>query len=142
MIAHPGATYADLGALFEVTPQFICMLVNTDMFQAMMRKKLDEVGEQVTFSVREKLLGLADMTIQRITDKMADGTASERLIGDTFGKTLAALGYGGTGAVAGNGGQTNIQIVVGGEDIANARSRAADLFAGQAELKKEGLTAE
>lgn len=140
MIAQPSATYRDLGALFEVTPQFICMLVNTDMFQALMRKKLDALGEGISLTVRDKLVGLLDLTVENLTEKVVTGTASERLLGDTFGKTLAALGYAPSGAGVASGGQTNIQVVVGGADLVAARERAAEAFAGKAELKNETVS--
>lgn len=135
VIARPGVTQKEIAALFGVTPVFISMLMATDMFKAHMRKCLEELKTGVMFSTQERLQGLLDITIDEMAQRIVDGKASERLLGDTFGKTLAALGYGQAGPA---GGQTNIQVVVGAEALVEARERAGNVFAGQAPLKVDG----
>lgn len=135
-IAQPGVSNKDLAAFFNVTPVFICMLKSTDMYKAHMRKQLDELNMGVMFTTQERLQGLLDITMDDMAQRIVDGKASERMLGDTFGKTLAALGYGqaGPGAV----GQTNLQVVIGADVLADARERAGNVFAGQAPLKVDG----
>lgn len=140
IIAQPQASLKDVAAFFEVTPTFIYMLTGSDMFRAHLRKKQDAVSQGIIFDTKEKLQGLCHMAIDDIAERLAAKTASERLVTDTFSRTLSALGFDGGGGAAVGGGNTHIQVVVGAQALVDAREKAATAFAGQAELKKDGET--
>lgn len=138
LVANPTHTLKEGAEFFGWTPTFMYMLVNSDMFQAALRARQAEVGACVVGSVRDRLMGLAAQTMDAISERVAMGTASERLLGDTFGKTLAALGYGAPQSPG--GGNTLVQVNVSAEDLRKARERGTETFEGKSVGKQHDGT--
>lgn len=118
------------------------MIVHSDAFQARYQQRCREVGKEAVHTMSNAITGLAALAVEKATEKLTDGTASERFLGETMKNTLSALGY--TNGNNGNG-HTELHqhqhIHVDAIALREAREEALAAKAGTTEVKVIELTA-
>lgn len=96
MISHPRATQNEIGAYFGRQACTISTIVNTDAFKAYFRQRRDEHAQVLDASVRNKLMNVADKSLDMMIehlDKKRDTIPLEGLQRN-LETTLKSLGYG------------------------------------------------
>lgn len=110
-------------AHFGVTRSWICQIIHTDMFQARLRDRQDEVAG-VVVDMRAKLATVADQALDRLADRVQLET-DPKVLSDVADKALGRLGYGappaGSSAVVNN--TQNNYYGVDPANLAAARKR-------------------
>lgn len=128
LIANPMASQGDVARFFEYSEPWLSQIIHSDAFQAYYRRLAQERGVIAVHSLPDKISGLAALALEKATDRLASGTASESFINDTMETTLKALGYLGSGNGSNNGAgapQQHMHVHVDAEALAEARERAA-----------------
>lgn len=112
MIAEPQLQQRELAKIFDRTEAWISTLINSDAFQARLAERREEVvNPDIAASVEERLRALADISLQRLIEKIATPVqvVSDQFLLDTAKMSTASLGY---GARAPAGGNINVGVVV------------------------------
>jgi hypothetical protein len=113
ILAEPSIKQNDLAVLFDRTPGWISLIINSDAFQARLEERRGEVIDPtLVASHKERISALADVSLQRLMDRVG-GPA--QLVSDDFMLQTAkfattALGY---GARSPSGGGESTQVNVG-----------------------------
>lgn len=96
MLAFPLSTLKERAARLGYSYSYLSLLINSDMFQLMYRKRKDEHAELLTTSLVEKTSRVAgtalDLMLESMERKRTD--IPFPVLADTANKTLNALGYG------------------------------------------------
>src|SRR5512138_1039549 len=139
LIANPMASQGEVARFFEYSEPWLSQIIHSDAFQAYYRRLAQERGVIAVHSLPDKISGLAALAIEKATERLAGGVASESFINDTMETTLKALGYLGSGS-SGSGGngagapQQHMHVHVDAEALAEARERAARRYTDAAPL--------
>lgn len=131
LIANPNKHIREAAVEFGVTPQWLYMLKNTDMFQDEWRRRSRAHSEALTGTIRDKAFALAEMAIDgataRVQEQLAHGVLTTREALDIVEVTMRRFGYGeGKGAGGAAGAPANVTINLGllsPDQIAQARAR-------------------
>lgn len=101
MLANPDKTKRDCAAAFNVTPQWIYVLSQSDVFKTLLAARRREHNQMVSGTIVEKLEGFTEMVLDTMTEKwVAADIANAITMGfakDTLDMTLSKLGYSGKG---------------------------------------------
>ncbi len=135
LIANPDKKLGECAAFFKYTPAWVSQVVHSDVFQARYQQRCEEVGMVATHTLGAKMNNLAAVTIDKITERITSGVASERLMCDTLNSTLKSLGYGAEPPAADPTKHEHVHLHVQAEDIRAAREKAALAHTGMTELK-------
>lgn len=136
MLTYPDRTLGDCAAYFGYTQPWLSRIIHSDMFQAAYRAKAEELGQGTIHTLKDKLTNLAAVTLEKVTERVESGMASERMLGDTMKTTLAALGYGAAPTANVDARSQNVHVHLDAEKIVEARERAAAARAGSTSLKE------
>lgn len=111
IIADPAVRPVDLAQMFGYTVEGIRIVMRTDAFRERLTERKEElVDPLLTAKVEDRLNALADLSIQRLMEKMREGqNPSDRLVLGAAELSTRALGY---GARAPQVGVTNYIAVV------------------------------
>lgn len=94
IIAQPQVRAAALAAQFGYSVEGIRVLMRTDAFREKLAERKGEIVDPLlTASVEERLKSLADLSIQRLLEKLS-ANPSDRLVTDSVELSTRALGYG------------------------------------------------
>jgi hypothetical protein len=124
LIANPHRQLGDCAAYFGYSQPWLSIIVHSDLFQAAYKERCKELGAEVVHTVRNKLTGLAALSLDKTMEKLEAG-ASERFLGETTKNVLQALGYAPAGGNGNGGEQKHLHIHVDGATLTAARERAA-----------------
>lgn len=115
IIADPAIHQNHLAVIFGFTPGWVSKMVNSDAFQSYLYARKEELTdpalrariEERMRSIDAQLKTIADLSLQRITEKLANDAcpATDDFLLQTAKLSTAALGYGarpGAGASAAN----------------------------------------
>lgn len=69
MIAHPAARQNDIAAYFKRSPGTISLIINSDAFQAYLRKRRGEYQGALETTVRDKMLNVAEKSFDMILER-------------------------------------------------------------------------
>jgi len=130
MLINPGGTLRDMGNHFGYSAPWLCRVINTDMFQAYMHARRDEVCSQVAQSLPQKLEAAAHLATERIIEVIEKTEDSETLI-DAFDKVMHRYGYApnaknGAQAAGAVINQQNNVFYLTREDLAKAREKLVE----------------
>jgi hypothetical protein len=139
LLTYPDRTLGDCAAYFGYTQPWLSRIIHTDMFQAAYRAKAEELGTATIHTIKDKLTNLAAITLEKATERIESGVASERFLGETMRGTLSALGYGSAPAQVDARSQ-NLHVHLDAETIIAARERAAQARSGSTPLKDGVIT--
>lgn len=92
LIANPDRTQNECAVEFGLTPAWLSVIVNSDIFQEYVRQRLHEVSTPVMFSLREKLLGVAHRAVEKL-GACVDNSQDPDFLLAAADKTLHRLGY-------------------------------------------------
>ncbi len=128
LVANPHKSQGDCARALGYTESWLSTLIHSDMFQARLQAKCEEVGVECVHTIKNKLIGIAAMSLERTRERLerlGEREPSERFLLDTTKTVLAAIGY-----VPSNGGvkeqkHLHIHVPVSGEQIEAAREEAA-----------------
>jgi len=128
LIAHPGKGQQRPCALvFGITESWLSTLINQDAFQSLLKVKQDEVFQQVIIPLQDKIAGVAHASVEKL-GTILDETKDGRLVKDIADSALKALGYGGqkTASLIINNTQNN--LTVNQDALAEARQRQSQHY--------------
>lgn len=131
LLANPHMTIKELAAVVNYTPTYVSMLVNSDMFQAELKKRSKEVGLVLGVSVVEKERAAYSMVLEDTMQRIESGKATERFITDT----LKSLAPSTRPAVSPLHFAPQVNISVSAERIEALREKAAAVKQGSTSLK-------
>lgn len=98
MIAEPTVKQNDLAAIFDRTPTWISLVVNSDAFQARLsERKAELIDPAITASINERINAVASKALERIHEKLAGplgGLASDDFLIKSAKLALDAAGFG------------------------------------------------
>ena len=112
MIQDPSIRQNEIAAIFDRSPTWISLIVNSDAFQARLEQRRTElVDPEIIATHKERLSAIADVSLQRLLEKVGSPV---QLVSDDFLLRTAeyatkALGY---GARPGGELNTNIALVI------------------------------
>lgn len=111
IIANPTISNGDLAAMFGYSSSWMSIMVNSDVFQARLAARRDQVVDPIlTASIEERFNTVARLSLQKIADKLASATpASEDFLIKSAKLAGDALGYGARPQASS---QTNVAVVV------------------------------
>lgn len=128
LVSNPHKSQGDCAEALGYTETWLSILIHTDMFQARLLERCEEVGVVCTHTIKNKLIGIAALSLDRTRERLerlGKEEPTERFLLDTTKNVLAAIGY-----APANGGvkeqkHLHLHIPVSGEQIAAAREEAA-----------------
>ena len=133
LIANPHRSLKECAADLHYTPEWVRILVNTDIFQAHYRERCAEVGAIAAHDFENRIRGIAALAIEKTEERLSStrvdpatgkeiSEVSDRFLADVTKNVLTALGY-----VGGNrepDTSTHLHIQVNEDDLREARARA------------------
>jgi len=126
LLVNPHCPRWQMAQHFGVTETWLSIIIHSDVFQARYQEKNQEVFRETVVPLREKLLGVAHVAVDKLGDAIGASTDPEFLLA-AADKTLHRLGYapskGPTPPPALVGQQQNNYYLVDATVLANARSR-------------------
>ena len=126
ILQNPGATLREISGYFGYTIPWVCQVVNSDIFQSRLAERRQEVEGLIARDIPAKLRAAADLSIERIIDKIGTSEDPDFLL-DAFDKVMHRAGYapkahGGSGpGGAGVANQQNNFFYLTKEDLAQMR---------------------
>jgi hypothetical protein len=134
MIANPTATNAETAKHFKVTPQYICILKNSDAFKAYYARRVDRQFDRVMDDIFGQTVAMTAQALEKLNHKIAtigDTMTPQELLQITD-TGLKRLGYGatkfGAGPVTINNNTQNNIAVVNRDDLDGARRKMAEVY--------------
>ena len=122
MLMYPLASKAELAAHFQVTRAWLATVTNSDLFQARLQEKQKEIfGEVIVDSVKERLGAVAQLSLERLLEKV-ELSDDERFLMEVGLGASKALGFPSPKGAAGPTVVVN-QFQASPELLAQARSR-------------------
>jgi hypothetical protein len=123
MLANPTATNGQLAQQFGYTQAWVSTIIHSDLFQAKLQERQDEVFGEVAISVKDRITALAHDSLNRLHQKILVENDTGALI-DASELAIKALGFGGQT----NGKTTQVAVVVNNnvvskDVLAEARAR-------------------
>lgn len=95
IIAQPAIRPVDLAAMFGYSVEGIRILMRTDAFREKLTERKEElVDPLLTAKVEDRLNALADLSIQRLLEKLGNPQVSDELALKAADLSTRALGYG------------------------------------------------
>lgn len=126
LIANPQAKLRDVAAEFGYSQAWLSSLMRSDLFQARLRERQDEVFAGVAQEITEKLKSVADIGLEKLATQL-EMSEDPRFIMESTKLALTNLGFGSkTGPVAGTVNAQNVQqnfYVASAADLEAARGR-------------------
>ena len=122
IVTNPKASRMEVCEEFGVTRSWVSIIIHSDVFQAKLRDRQNEVfTEAIVAPIQDKLLGAAHMATERLMDLLPYESEVKNVAG-ALDTTLKNLGYGQRAAGV-NVTAENVQILQASPDaLARARS--------------------
>jgi hypothetical protein len=123
LIANPALPLSACAAFFGLTQPWLSSIIHSDLFQAELSRKKEQVFGEVALTVKDRLTALAHDSLKRLHEKVVVEDSTGLLI-DASDMALKALGFGAP-KVQTAGGSINIGTlnVVNKDILAEARAR-------------------
>jgi len=125
LILYPNATGAELALAFQRTPAWISTIIHSQIFQAKLAERQDQIFSEAVIDVRTKLEGVAHAAVEKLGTCLQN-TQDPKYVLDVADKALHRLGYAPSRSVPSGGSVVNQQVNVYGEvdaaTVAHARS--------------------
>lgn len=121
MLENPERSLRECAAYFGYTQPWVSQLIHSDVFQAKLRQRRDDIDSTIAADIPAKLRAVADIALERLAAELAKSD-SPGFIHETADMVLNRLGYGpqrGGGITVNSGPQ--VQFVISKDDLAQAR---------------------
>jgi len=119
LLVNPDRTQNECAEVFGVTPAWLSVVVNSDVFQARWRQLRQMLDANATQVIEAKALGVVAKGLDRL-DSLVEYSADPNFVLSTTDKLLGRLGYGGKGVVVQNNTQNNFGVTQA--ELAEARA--------------------
>lgn len=139
IIANPHRDYGELAAEFGYTRGWVSQIIHSDAFRALLAERQGEMFSDVRVSVKDRIVGLAHESLNRLTEKMATEQDTDKIRG-AADIALKALGFGARSQSPGIG-TINAQNVVVAPVDAQTLAHARELMHRSHETEKPPLEA-
>ena len=140
IIANPTLTLRDLSAMYGYSQSWLCIVMNSDVFQARLREANNGMLAAVTQSIGEQLEVIARVGLPKIAQHVEKSEDPE-FVRDTVDTVLKRLGYG--VARGGAAGPVNVQqnnYYVSKEDLHECRGNIYSAGNEQSNDSQKSLT--
>lgn len=128
MLENPGRSLRECAAFFGYSQPWISTVIHSDVFQAKLRERRDDIDAVIAADIPSKLRAVADIALERLADAVSKSD-SPGFIHETADMVLNRLGY---GPQRGGGVTVNaapqVQFVISRDDLAQARGAIIDGF--------------
>lgn len=123
MLLNPDKIMRDAAKHFNVSENYISLLTGSDSFKLAYEKRRDALIGEVQKTTIDRLRGLADQTIDCLSERIARERDTIALVEvrETMDSVLKACGYGQPKDARAGPQVTNNVIVVTADDLAHAR---------------------
>lgn len=121
LIANPTQPLSACAAHFQLTQPWLSTIIHSDLFQAKLTERKDEVFGEVCISVKDRITALAHDSLRRLQERVNVEDNVPVLV-DASDLALKALGFGPRQAAAQGGTTVNVYGVDRGI-LAEARAR-------------------
>lgn len=124
LIANPALPLSMCAAHFGLTQPWLSSIIHSDLFQAELSRKKEQVFGEVALTVKDRITALAHDSVKRLHERISVEDNVSLLV-DASDLALKALGFGAPRVSAPGGGQINIGTlnVVNKDILAEARAR-------------------
>lgn len=130
LVSNPMASQGECARFFGYSEAWLSQIIHSDAFQAFYRRLAEERGAIACHTIADKITGLAAVALDKATEKLEMGSASERFLTDTTEIALKALGYlNGSSGPSNDSPQQHMHVHVDAEMLVKAREDAARRFA-------------
>lgn len=92
ILQNPGGTLRDMTAHFGYSASWLSQVMNSDMFKAFIREKLNGVHAHVLADIPTMLRGTAALAIERVNEVLQK-TEDAKTIIDSFDSVMHRFGY-------------------------------------------------
>lgn len=93
LIANPWEPMSVCAAMFGYTQPWLSTLIHSDLFQAKLRERQDQVFGEVALTVRDRITALAHDSLKRLQEKVAGCENVDQLVSASE-LAVKALGFG------------------------------------------------
>lgn len=130
LIANPQRKLAECAQHFGYTQSWLSVMIHSNLFQAALKEKQEQVFSGLAGSINDKLMAGADIGVTKLVEKL-ETSEDPKFIKETTTMMLEKLGFGAQTRVAGAG-QVNAGPVQNNfymaspEDLQQARGRIAN----------------
>lgn len=92
LIANQDQPLRVCAAAFGVTQSWLSCVIHSDIFQAKLKRRQDEHFARISTGLTEKLKVLADVAVERLTEKV-ETSEDPKFLRESFDSVLGKLGY-------------------------------------------------
>jgi hypothetical protein len=128
ILANPRASLADASLYFNVSQSWISIVTNSDAFKELMAQRRETHFSRVSASVVERVTALADITIEKMTQRVEnDPEISIGSLKDIGDLALKSLGFGAKPGSTVNVNNNQQNVFIDKETLERARNARASL---------------
>lgn len=128
LIVNPHLSLRECADEFGFTQSWLSQLIHSDIFQAALKARQQDVAARVAASIPEKLHAVADIALDKLGEKVAASEDADFIL-DVADRALHRMGYApvsarnpnGSPSAAGTVNNTQNVFVLGQDDLAAAR---------------------
>lgn len=128
LLVNPHLSLRACADHFNLSQSWLSQVIHSDLFQAALRQRQQDVAVRVADSIPQKLRRVADVALEKLTEKMEETEDPEFLL-DATDKILHRMGYAPAsarnpaGSPAGMGGSVQQNnFFISAEDLHSARA--------------------
>lgn len=130
LIAHPTKKLSECAAHFGYTQSWLSVMIHSNLFQAALKEKQEQVFSGLAGTINDKLMAGADIGVTKLVEKL-ETSEDPKFIKETTTMMLEKLGFGAQTRVAGAGQVNNGPVqqnfyMASPEDLQQARGRIAN----------------
>ena len=132
MIANPHRNLRDAAAYFDYTQAWLSSIIHSDLFQAKLAERQNEVFALIAQDIPSKLAAATDVALEKLALKLEE-TEDAKFLLDSADKLLHRMGYAPAsarnpvGSGAGAAVTQNNTFIIGSGDLAAARQLQRDM---------------
>jgi hypothetical protein len=127
LLANPATRLGDVARHFGVSQPWLSVIVHSDVFQARLQEKSQDMFHGTVVPLREQLLGVAHVGVEKLGEALENASAisDKEFIADTTDSILKNLGYSPRSAAPGSSppAVVNNVMVVDRDTLAEAREK-------------------
>lgn len=118
MIARPTAKLRDVAEHFQRTQAWVSTIIHSDVFQAKLRERQDQVFGEIALTVRDRIVGLANSSLELLAERVEAGKIKNGDLVRTTDSMLSKMGFGGPANAGADSGRTELISMSEGQLVA------------------------
>lgn len=92
LLTHPRGTRDECARDFGYTPTYVSMLINSDMFQAVLQERSKQLGIVCVHSIKSRVTGIQMKILDKIEERVDNDRVSEKFLRETSEQMFRAMG--------------------------------------------------